>query len=93
MHNYPKPSISLTGGRSAEAWRGLALFRGYRRESGDELVYALPAAVWTLDFSFFDVGDVEALGEFLVAVLAVIEVLRHKSTPCHIIVPKAVDGR
>jgi hypothetical protein len=55
-------------------------------------MYALSAAVWTLDFSFFDVGDVEALGEFLVAVLAVIEVLRHNPTPCHIIAPEAVDG-
>jgi len=36
---------------------------------------------------------VEALGEFLVAVLAVVEVLRHNSTPWHIIALKAVDGR
>jgi hypothetical protein len=49
--------------------------------------------MWTLDFGLLDIGDVEALGELFVAVLAVVEVLRHNATPCHIIAPDAVDGR
>jgi hypothetical protein len=72
---------------------GLALLCGYCGESGHQLVYALAAANWTLDFGFLDVGDVEVLGEFLVAVLAVVEVLRHNATPAMMIAPQAVDGR
>jgi hypothetical protein len=79
-------------GRDAGEFVGLALLCGYRGESCHQLVHALAAAVRTLDFSFLDVGDEEALGEFLVAVLAVIEVLRHDATPCHIIAPETVDG-
>jgi len=72
---------------------GLALLCCYCGKSGHQLVYALTAAVRTLDFGFLDVGDVEALGEFLVAVLAVVEVLRHNATPAMMIAPQAVDGR
>jgi hypothetical protein len=56
-------------------------------------MHTLAAAGGTLDFGFLDVGDVETLGEFLVAVLAVVEVLRHDATPAIIIAPEAVDGR
>jgi len=79
--------------RDAGEFAGLALLCGYRGESCHQLVHALAATVRTLDFGFLHVGDVEALGEFLVTVLAMIEVLRHDATPCHIIAPEIVDGR
>lgn len=79
-------------GREAGEFVGLALLCGYRGESGHQLVHARAAAFGTLDFGFLHVGNMEALGEFLVAVLAVIEVLRHNAAPCHIIAPETVDG-
>src|SRR5664279_4333181 len=81
-------------GRSSEIRNaGLAFLGGYRGEGRHQLVYALATADWALDFGLFEIGNVEAPGEFLVAVLAVVEVLRHNSPPCHIIAQEAVDGR
>jgi hypothetical protein len=56
------------------------------------LADALTAAVWTFDLSFFEVRDVEVLGEFHVAVLAVVDVLRHSPPPANMIAPWLVDG-
>ena len=42
---------------------------------------ARSAAMGTLDLGFLNFGDVEFLGELFVAVLAVIKVDRHDSTP------------
>ena len=53
---------------------------------------ALAAALWTLDLSFLDVRHVEVLGEFHVAVLAVVDVLRHSPPPGNMIALWLVDG-
>jgi hypothetical protein len=79
-------------GREVVESASLALLSGYRREGCHQLVHALAAASGTLDFGFLDVGDVEALGELLVAVLTVVEVLRHNATPAIMIPPLAVEG-
>ena len=54
-----------------------ALLRGDGRESGNELVHAFAPAMRARCFGLFYVGDVMLLREFLVAVLAMIKVLRH----------------
>jgi hypothetical protein len=70
-----------------------ALLRCDGGEGCDELVHALASTVRTGDFGFLDVGDVVLLSEFLVAVLAVIKVLGHSSTPANMIAPFVVDAR
>jgi hypothetical protein len=49
-------------------------------------------AMRALDLSFIDVGDVVVLGEFLVAVLTMKDVLRHGVSPANMIAPIVVDG-
>lgn len=48
-------------------------------------MHAFAAAVRAYDFGLFDIGDVVLLGELLVAVFAVVDVLRHGATPANII--------
>jgi len=45
------------------------------------------------DFGFLDIGDVVLLGEFLVAIFAVISILRHDHSPANIIAPKGMNQR
>jgi hypothetical protein len=54
-------------------------------------VHALASAMWTNYFRLFDVGDVVLLGEFLLAIFAMKNVLRHVSTPANMIAPTGVD--
>lgn len=58
-----------------------AFLRGYGGEGRDELMNVLPAAVWALDFGLVDLGYVMVLGEFPVAVFAMVGVLRHGVSP------------
>jgi hypothetical protein len=64
--------------RQTSTWENqqLALLRGDGRESGNELVHAFAPAMRARCFGLFYVGDVMLLREFLVAVLAMIKVLR-----------------
>jgi hypothetical protein len=55
-------------------------------------MHVLTAAIGALDLGFVDVGDVVLLGEFLVAVFAMIGVLRHGVSPGNIIAPIFEEG-
>ena len=72
--------LQSIGSESAE-FLSLALLRSYGRKAGNQLADALAAAVRTLDLGFLEVRDVKVLGEFHVAVLAVVDVLRHGLPP------------
>jgi hypothetical protein len=60
--------------------RKLALFSGHGGERGYLLGYPLPAAVRADDSAFIEISDVKRPSEFLVAVLAEKNVLRHGPT-------------
>jgi hypothetical protein len=81
----------VKSGKNLIFW--LALFRGDSGKARDQLTDALAAAVWTLDLGFLDVRHVDVLGEFHVAVLAVVDVLRHSPPPANMIAPGLVDER
>ncbi len=51
----------------------------------------LAPAMWADHFGFFYVGDVVLLGEFLIAIFAMKNVLRHGHAPANIIAPTHVD--
>jgi hypothetical protein len=72
---------------------GLALLRRDSGKARDKLADTLAAALRTLDLSFLKVRDVEVLGEFQVAVLAVVDVLRHSPPPANMIALCLVDER
>jgi hypothetical protein len=59
----------------------LTLFRGYGGEGRNQLVDVLAVALRAPDLCLLDVGGVVLLGEFLVAVRTVKDVLRHRQTP------------
>jgi len=88
-----KPGWSIWGTGRAEIWRRegfaqgrlcgawlfavLALSGSDGRESRDQLVDSFATTVRARHFGLLAIGDVEMLGEFLFAVLAEENVLRH----------------
>jgi len=72
------PGVSCGRGKLAKIGSSSsALLRGDGREGRNQLVDALASAMRTNHFRLFDVGDVVLLGEFLIAVFAMKNVLRH----------------
>ena len=61
--------------------RNLTLPGGNGGERRYHLGHPLAAAVWTRHAALFEVRDVEGLGELLVAILAVKNVLGHGRSP------------
>lgn len=58
-----------------------ALFRGYGSKRSNQLMDPLAAAMRTGDAALFDIRHMKGLGEFLIAVLAMKDVLRHGPPP------------
>ena len=59
----------------------LGFLRGHGRERRYELSHPLAAAVRTTHVALVAIGDMQVLGEFLIAILTMKDVLRHGDAP------------
>src|SRR5579863_3861715 len=84
----PAGTINVwSGDEQVGRWVESTLLRGDRGKCRYKLVYSIAAAQRTGHASLFNIRHVKRLGELLVAVLAVKNILGHSGSSRHIIAP------